>query len=52
MFNSLSTLFQLVRGAVLLVEETEIPGENHENQVIDKLLSHSVVSRTPRHERG
>jgi len=33
--------------SVLLVEETEVPGENHW-----QTLSHNVVSSTPRHERG
>jgi hypothetical protein len=30
-----------------LVEETGVPGENHQ-----QTLSHNVVSSTPRHERG
>jgi hypothetical protein len=30
-----------------VLEETGVPGENHR-----KTLSHNVVSRTPRHERG
>jgi hypothetical protein len=28
-FTPLSTIFQLYRGGVLLVEETRVPGENH-----------------------
>ena len=44
----LSTIFQLYHGGqVLLVEETGVPGENHQ-----QTLSHNVVSSTPRHERG
>ena len=44
----LSTIFQLDHGGqVLLVEETGVPGENHQ-----QTLSHNVVSSTPHHERG
>jgi hypothetical protein len=35
------------------VEETEVPGENHQPVASHRqTLSHNVVSRTPRHERG
>jgi hypothetical protein len=37
--------------SVLLVEETTVPGENHDlSQVTDKLLSHNIVLSTSRHE--
>jgi hypothetical protein len=43
----LSTIFQLYRGGQ--VEETGVPGETTDPlQVIDKLLSYTVVSSTPR----
>jgi hypothetical protein len=41
----LSTIFQLYRGSVLLVEETGVPADDQTN------LSHNVVSGTPRLER-
>ena len=37
----------------LLVEKTEVPGENHRPVASHcQTLSHNVVSSTPRHERG
>ena len=37
----------------LLVEETEVPGENHRPVASHgQTLSHNVVSSTPRNERG
>ena len=44
-FNNISAISWR---SVLLVEETRVPGENR--QVTDKLLSHNVVSSTPRLE--
>ena len=44
--NNISVISQSV-----LVEETRVPSENHStslSQVTDKLLSHNVVSSTPR----
>jgi len=39
--------------SVLLVEETEVSGENHRPVASHwQTLSHNVVSITPRHERG
>jgi hypothetical protein len=39
--------------SVLLVEETGVPGENHQPVVSYwQTLSHNVVSSTPGHERG
>jgi len=39
-------------GSVLLVEETAVPGENHQPVTSHwQTLSHNVVSSTPRHER-
>jgi len=39
--------------SVLLVEETEVPRENHRPVVSHwQTLSHNVVSSTPRHEWG
>jgi hypothetical protein len=36
-----------------LVEETEVPGENHRPLTSHwQTLSHNVVSSTPLHERG
>jgi hypothetical protein len=38
--------------SVLLVEETGVPGENHQPVVSHwQTLSHNVISSTPRHER-
>jgi hypothetical protein len=40
-----------LRGSVLLVEETGVPGENHRLVASHwQILSHNVVSGTPRHE--
>jgi hypothetical protein len=42
-----------VWGVVLLVEETGVPGENHQPVVSHwQTLSHNVVSITPSHGRG
>jgi hypothetical protein len=39
--------------SVLLLEETEVPGENHRPVVShSQTLSHNVISSTSRHERG
>ena len=39
--------------SVLLVEETGVPGENHQPVASHlQTLSHNVVSNTPRHEPG
>ena len=47
----LSTIFQLYRESVLLVEETGVPRENHRPVASHwQTLSHNVVSSTPRHE--
>jgi hypothetical protein len=50
-FNNITVISWLW---VLLVEETGVPGENHRPSAshTDKLLSHNVVSSTPRHEWG
>jgi hypothetical protein len=51
-FNNISVISWQ---SVLLVEETGIPGENHDlSQVTDKLCNiiNNVVSSTPRHEQG
>jgi hypothetical protein len=38
---------------ILLVEEIEVPGENHRPVVsYGNFLSHNVVLTTPRHEQG
>jgi hypothetical protein len=34
------------------VEEIGVPRENHTRQVTEKLLSHNVLSNTPRHAWG
>jgi hypothetical protein len=48
----LSTIFQLYRGSLLLVEETGIPGENHRPATSQwQTLSLNVVSSTPCLER-
>jgi hypothetical protein len=52
--TSLSTIFQLYGGghAVLLVEETDVPGETHWTVESHwQSLSHNVVSSTPRHQQ-
>jgi hypothetical protein len=47
MFNAIfNNISAILWRSVLLVEETEVPGEN---QTID--LSYNIVSSTPRHER-
>jgi hypothetical protein len=39
--------------SVLLVEKTQVPGENHRPVASHwQILSHNVVSGTPRHEQG
>jgi len=39
--------------SVLLVEETRVPGENHQPVTSNwQTLSHNVVSSTLHHERG
>jgi hypothetical protein len=48
-FNNISVI---TWQSVLLVEETGVPGENH--QTVEnhcQTLSHNVVSSTPRHEQ-
>jgi hypothetical protein len=48
-FNNISVI---TWPSVLLVEETGVPGENH--QTVEnhcQTLSHNVVSSTPRHEQ-
>ena len=48
-FNNISVILLLV----LLVEETGVPGENHQPVASHwQTLSHDVVSSTPRHEGG
>ena len=45
--------FSNIMRAVLLVEETGVPGENHRPVASHwQTLSHNVVSSTPRHEWG
>jgi hypothetical protein len=49
--TSLSTIFKLYRGGqfFFLMEETGVPGENHQPTGSHrKTLSHNVVSSTPR----
>ena len=49
-FNNISVISWR---SVLLVEETEVPGENHQHDASHwQTLSHNVVSSTPRHEQG
>jgi len=49
-FNNISVISWW---SVLLVEETEVPGENHWHDAnVWQTLSHNVVSSTPHHERG
>jgi hypothetical protein len=46
-------LWSSIRRSDLLVEKTGVPGENHRPAANHcQTLSHNVVSRTPRHERG
>jgi hypothetical protein len=48
-FNNISVLSWR---SVLLVEETGVPGENHQPvECHRQILSNNVVSSTPRHER-
>jgi hypothetical protein len=48
-FNNISVISWR---SVLLVEETAVPGENHRPVASHRqILSHNVVSSTPRHER-
>jgi hypothetical protein len=48
-FNNISFISWL---SVLLVEETGVPGENHQPDASHcQTLSHNVVSSTSRHER-
>jgi hypothetical protein len=45
-----SATFNII--SVILVEETEVPGENHRPVASHwQILSHNVVSSTPHHER-
>jgi len=47
----LSTIFQLYRESVLLVEETGVPRKNYPSVASHwQPLSHNVVSSTPHHE--
>jgi len=49
-FNNISVISWR---SVLLAEKTKCPEITTElSQVTDQLLSHNVVSSTPRHERG
>jgi len=49
-FNNISVISWQ---SVLLVEETGVPGENHRPVASHRqILSHNVVSSTPRHDRG
>jgi len=50
MFNAtFHNISDILWRSVLLVEETEVPGENHRPAVSHwQTLSHNVVSRTPR----
>jgi hypothetical protein len=49
-FNNISAISWW---SILLVEETGVPGENHRHVASHRqILSHNVVSSTPRHERG
>ena len=48
-FNNISVISWR---SVLLVEETGVPGENHQPVACHwQILSHNVVSSTPRHEQ-
>ena len=47
-FNNISVI--LWRSILLVVEETEVPGENHQPVVShQQTLSYNVISSTPRH---
>jgi len=48
----LSKIFQLYRGAVLLVEKTRVPGKNHRPNASHWQTLLHVVSSTPRHDRA
>ena len=49
-FNNISVILWW---SVLFVEETEVPGENHQPVASHlQTLSHDIVSSTHRHERG
>jgi hypothetical protein len=50
-FNNISVISWR---SLLLVEETRVPEDKTIDllQVTDQLLSHNVVSSTPRHKRG
>jgi hypothetical protein len=49
-FNNISAISLR---SVLLVEETDVPGENHQPVINHcKTLSHNIVSSTPRQEWG
>ena len=48
-FNNISVILWR---SVLLVENTGVPGENHNLSQETDTLSHNVVSSTPRHEQG
>jgi len=51
-FNATFHNFQLYCGGVLLVEETEVPRENHWTAASHwQTLSHNVISSTPHHEQ-
>ena len=48
-FNNISVISWR---SVLLVDETGVPGENHRSVASHwQILSHNVVSSTPRHEQ-
>jgi hypothetical protein len=49
-FNNISVISWR---SVLLVDETGVSGENHRHAASNyQILSHNVVSSTPRHARG
>jgi hypothetical protein len=49
-FNNISVISWQ---SVLMLEETGVPGENHQPVASHwQILSHNIVSSTPRHERG
>jgi hypothetical protein len=52
-YGVLNNISVLSSRSVLLVEETGVPGENHQPVATHlQTFSHKVVSSTPRHERG